>query len=131
MAATVVAKEAGAAPIMVVGLAPDRRRLELCRRLGADLCVCSDEEDAAAVLSRETRGRMPAPPAWEQGYERLPADPDDAVRRLADLTAVRFGDPRVVPQLRSMVANPDADRGSGGWPEHRYRGDRQRPPVWA
>ena len=58
MAATVVAKEAGAAPIMVVGLARDRRRLELCRRLGADLCVCSDEEDAAAVLSRATRGRM-------------------------------------------------------------------------
>jgi putative membrane-bound dehydrogenase-like protein len=66
------------------------------------------EEIVAALAAR---GRMPAPPAWEQGYERLRADPDDAVRRLADLAAVRFGDPRVVPQLRSMVANPDADRG--------------------
>ena len=66
------------------------------------------EEIVAALAAR---GRMPAPPAWEQGYERLRADPDDAVRRLADLAAVRFGDPRVVPQLRSLVANPDADRG--------------------
>ena len=66
------------------------------------------EEIVAALAAR---GRMPAPPAWEQGYERLRADPDDTVRRLADLAAVRFGDPRVVPQLRSLVANPDADRG--------------------
>lgn len=58
MAATVVAKETGAAPIMVVGLARDRRRLELCRRLGADLCVCADEEDAAEALGRATHGRM-------------------------------------------------------------------------
>jgi alcohol dehydrogenase len=58
MAATVVAKETGAAPIMVVGLARDRRRLELCRRLGADLCVCADEEDAVEALSRATHGRM-------------------------------------------------------------------------
>jgi HEAT repeat protein len=66
------------------------------------------EEIVAALAAR---GRMPAPPAWQQGYERLRADPDDAVRRLADLAAVRFGDPRVGPQLRSLVANPDADRG--------------------
>ena len=66
------------------------------------------EEIVAALAAR---GRMPAPPAWQQGYERLRTDPDDAVRRLADLAAVRFGDPRVVPQLRSLVANRDADRG--------------------
>jgi putative heme-binding domain-containing protein len=66
------------------------------------------EEIVAALAAR---GRLPAPRAWQQGYEQLRADPDEAVRRLADLTAVRFGDPRVVPQLRSLVANPDADRG--------------------
>jgi putative membrane-bound dehydrogenase-like protein len=65
------------------------------------------EEIVAALAAR---GRMPAPRAWQQGYEQLRADPDDAVRRLADLAAVRFGDPRVVPQLRALLANRDADR---------------------
>jgi alcohol dehydrogenase len=58
MAATVVAKEAGAGPVMVVGLSRDRKRLELCRRLGADLAVCSDEEDPIAALSSATGGAM-------------------------------------------------------------------------
>ena len=66
------------------------------------------EEIVAALAAR---GRMPAPRAWQQGYEQLHADPDAAVRRLADLAAVRFGDPRVVPQLRALLANRDADRG--------------------
>ena len=63
------------------------------------------EEIVAALAAR---GRLPAPRAWQQGYEQLRADPDEAVRRLADLAAVRFGDPRVVPQLREIVANRDA-----------------------
>ena len=65
------------------------------------------EEIVAALAAR---GRMPAPRAWQQGYEQLRTDSDDAVRRLADLAAVRFGDPRVVPQLRALLANRDADR---------------------
>ncbi len=65
------------------------------------------EEIVAALAAR---GRMPAPRAWQQGYEQLHADPDAAVRRLADLAAVRFGDPRVVPQLRALLASRDADR---------------------
>ena len=62
------------------------------------------------VSALAARGRMPAPQAWQQGYEQLRTDPDDSVRRLADLAAVRFGDPRVVPQLRALIANRDADR---------------------
>ena len=65
------------------------------------------EEIVAALASR---GRTPAPQAWQQGYELLREDPDDAVRRLADLAAVRFGDPRVVPRLRTLLADRDADR---------------------
>ena len=58
MAATVVAKESGAGPIMVVGLARDKGRLELCRKLGADILVCSDEVDPVVVLREATAGHM-------------------------------------------------------------------------
>ena len=58
MAATVVAKESGAGPILVVGLARDQKRLDLCRRLGADIVVCSDKEDPVAVLREVTGGQM-------------------------------------------------------------------------
>ncbi len=61
------------------------------------------------LIALAARGRMPAPSAWQQGYEQLRGDPDDAVRRLADLTAVRFGDSRIVPQLRMLVANRDVE----------------------
>jgi alcohol dehydrogenase len=58
MAATVVAKESGAGPILVVGLARDKKRLLLCSKLGADIVVCSDEADPAALLREATGGRM-------------------------------------------------------------------------
>jgi putative heme-binding domain-containing protein len=38
----------------------------------------------------------------------LAADPDEDVRRLARLVAVRFGDPRVVPTVRGVVADARA-----------------------
>jgi putative membrane-bound dehydrogenase-like protein len=60
------------------------------------------EEILAAVAAR---GRMAAPPAWQRGWEILADDPDPAVRELARLVAVRFGDPRVVPRLRALVAD--------------------------
>ena len=66
------------------------------------------EEIVAALASR---GRMAAPPAWQRSYELLSTDPDEAVRRLAGVAAVRFGDPRVVPQLRRLLADRDADLG--------------------
>ena len=56
------------------------------------------------------RGRMKAPAAWEKGYEAVTADADEAVRRLAGVVAVRFGDPRVLPQLRGVLADRDAPR---------------------
>ncbi len=60
------------------------------------------EEILAAVAAR---GRMAAPPACQRGWEILADDPDPAVRELARLVAVRFGDPRVVPRLRALVAD--------------------------
>jgi putative membrane-bound dehydrogenase-like protein len=64
------------------------------------------EEIVAALAAR---GRMAAPPAWQRGWEILSADPDESVRRLARLVAVRFGDPRVVPPMRTVVADTKAD----------------------
>jgi putative heme-binding domain-containing protein len=64
------------------------------------------EEIVAALAAR---GRMAAPPAWQRGWEILSADPDDGVRRQARLVAVRFGDPRVVPAMRAVVADAQAD----------------------
>ncbi|NCY01901.1 MAG: hypothetical protein EBX36_03085, partial [Planctomycetia bacterium] len=66
------------------------------------------EEMATALAAR---GRLPAPAGWEQGYELLRTDADGRVRRLADVVAVWFGDPRVVPQLRAVVADRTADIG--------------------
>jgi len=63
------------------------------------------EEIVAALAAR---GRMAPPPAWQRGYELVSADPDEAVRRLAGVAAVRFGDPRVVPRLRAVLADRDA-----------------------
>jgi hypothetical protein len=60
------------------------------------------------VTALAARGRMEAPKAWDKGYEAITADGDEAVRRLAGVVAVRFGDPRVLPQLRGVLADRDA-----------------------
>ncbi|MBN1106922.1 MAG: alcohol dehydrogenase catalytic domain-containing protein [Deltaproteobacteria bacterium] len=58
MAATIVARESGAEPIMVVGLGRDGKRLDLCREFGAHLVVCSDQEDPVSALRAATGGDM-------------------------------------------------------------------------
>jgi putative membrane-bound dehydrogenase-like protein len=55
------------------------------------------------------RGRAAMPPAWIPAYEALRRDPAAEVRRLADEVAARFGDQRVLPGLRAVVADPSAD----------------------
>lgn len=56
MAATVVAAESGAEPIMVVGLLRDAERLALCQRFGAHLAIAADQEDPAEAVLRATKG---------------------------------------------------------------------------
>lgn len=63
------------------------------------------EEIATALASR---GRMAAPATWDRCYETVIADDDPAVRRLAEVVAVRFGDPRVHSRLRMRLS----DRGA-------------------
>jgi putative membrane-bound dehydrogenase-like protein len=57
------------------------------------------------VTALAARGRMPMPKAWTAGYDALRGDADADVRRLADVVAVRFGDERVLPGLRAVLAD--------------------------
>ncbi len=58
LAAVAVAKEAGAGPIMVVGLSRDAARLEMAGRFGADLVINADAEDPVAAVAGATGGEM-------------------------------------------------------------------------
>ena len=58
LAGVVAAKEAGANPIMVVGLEQDADRLEMARRFGADLVINADREDPAEMVRQATGGEM-------------------------------------------------------------------------
>ncbi|MCB2227902.1 MAG: zinc-binding dehydrogenase [Desulfarculaceae bacterium] len=58
MAGVAVAKEAGAGPIMVVGLERDAPRLEMAKRFGADVVINAEREDPVEAVSRATGGDM-------------------------------------------------------------------------
>lgn len=60
LAATLVAREAGAGPIAVIGLAADKSRLELAREFGADAVIMADEDDPVEAVAELTHGRMGA-----------------------------------------------------------------------
>jgi alcohol dehydrogenase len=58
LAAVAVAKEAGAGPIMVIGLERDAERLEMARRFGADVVINADRDDPQKVVDEVTGGAM-------------------------------------------------------------------------
>ena len=58
LAGAMVAKEAGAGPVMVVGLDRDRKRLRMAERFGADVVINAGEEDPLTAVSRATCGSM-------------------------------------------------------------------------
>ena len=58
LACTFAARQAGAARIVVTGLARDRSRLELAKAWGADRVVVVDEEDIVEVVGEETSGEL-------------------------------------------------------------------------
>ena len=60
LAGVIVAKESGAEPIIVVGLKADAERLELAKRMGADVVVMADEEDPVEAVAKATGGLMGA-----------------------------------------------------------------------
>lgn len=60
LAGVVAAKESGAGPIFVVGLSKDRDRLQMARRLGADVIIDGEKEDPVKVIAHHTKGAMAA-----------------------------------------------------------------------
>jgi len=58
LAGVVVARECGAANIIVTGVSADERRFEMARRLGADVCVDVLKEDPVETVRAITGGRM-------------------------------------------------------------------------
>ena len=59
LACVLAAKAAGAACIIVSGLARDRERLDLAKALGADCTINVEEEDIFSTISDVTGGEMP------------------------------------------------------------------------
>lgn len=58
LAAALVARESGAARVIVTGLEKDAARLELAREFGADETVVTDEEDVFERIRSMTEGRL-------------------------------------------------------------------------
>lgn len=58
LACLIAAKAAGAGWVGIVGLAHDRDRLELAKRLGADLAIDTDQEDLGSAVAA-TAGQRP------------------------------------------------------------------------
>jgi alcohol dehydrogenase len=58
LAATVIARESGAAQIIVTGLSKDAGRLALARDFGADHTIVADQEDVAERVRELTAGRL-------------------------------------------------------------------------
>jgi alcohol dehydrogenase len=58
LAAVAVAKEAGAGPIMLVGLERDAHRLAMAERFGADVVINADQEDPVEAVAKATGGAM-------------------------------------------------------------------------
>jgi alcohol dehydrogenase len=58
LAAVAVAKEAGAGPIMIIGLERDAHRLDMARRFGADVVINAEREDPEQVVFAATGGAM-------------------------------------------------------------------------
>lgn len=56
-------------------------------------------------LALEGRVNVPQPAAWIPAYESLQKSADAAVREKSDQLAVAFGDKRILPQMRQILAD--------------------------
>jgi putative membrane-bound dehydrogenase-like protein len=70
-------------------------------------------DDQALILeqiqkSLEGRVNVPMPPAWEAAYLQFTESPAEAVQQMAMRLGVQFGDQRVFPRLREILADASA-----------------------
>ena len=79
-----------------------------------DLLTRAGDEDTRRMLLEEvsnafrSHARLKMPRGWEQAYRRLSKSSDPVVRDLSTAVAVKFGDRRVFPELRSVAADREA-----------------------
>jgi alcohol dehydrogenase len=60
LSAVIAARESGASPIIVTGVAADATRFALARELGADVCIDVQAEDVVGAVREATGGEMAA-----------------------------------------------------------------------
>ncbi len=58
IAGAVIAKEAGAHPVILLGLSRDKNRLQIAQRFGADRVINIEQEDPIQVVQELTNGQM-------------------------------------------------------------------------
>lgn len=58
LAATIAAREAGAAIVIVTGLSIDRERFKLAKEFGADFIINAEKEDVVLRVNEITRGKL-------------------------------------------------------------------------
>ena len=63
------------------------------------------EEISAAIA---TRGKLTMPVGWPDVYAKLAASESEAVRRLAQRIAIKFGDKSIFPALRAIITDAEA-----------------------
>lgn len=83
------------------------------------------------VSALKIRANLAMPKSWFAVYDKLMASDDTAIRRQAEFVAVKLGDRRVLPGLRRILADRDADRERRTWAlESLLAGkDAELPPV--
>ncbi len=57
------------------------------------------------VAALKVRADLQMPDSWTAAYDRLITSKNDAIRQQAEFIAVKFGDARVLPQLRATLAD--------------------------
>ncbi|MDB5384406.1 MAG: putative rane-bound dehydrogenase domain protein, partial [Planctomycetaceae bacterium] len=59
-------------------------------------------------LALEGRANIPQPAAWGPAYDKLLQNASPEIRERADQIAVAFGDKRILPRMRDVLADPKA-----------------------
>ncbi len=103
LASVVAAKEAGAHPIVIAGLARDAARMALARDLGADRTVNVEEEDLVAAVAEVTGGEMADVAVECTGHPAAAQQGVDVLHPLGRLVLVGMSGGREVPLRTDLV----------------------------
>ena len=112
LACTFAARQAGAARIVVTGLARDRYRLELAKAWGADRVVVVDDEDIVEVVDEETSGELADVVVDVSGSPQAVLTSVDCLRPQGTLVLAGLsGSTTTTPMLLDRIVEGAADPG--------------------